>query len=89
MNEMHIRPHGIDKDEVVRRGHEVYERVIKPVTRPEDHGKFFAVDVISEDYEINEDDRTASDLLRRRRPDGARYLGRVGYPTTYTMRGFG
>ncbi|WP_020475285.1 hypothetical protein [Zavarzinella formosa] len=74
--------------EVVRRGHEIYDRVVKPVVRPEDHGKFVAIEVLSEDFELDADDYSAAERLRVRRPSGEYYLGRVGYPTAYQSRGF-
>ena len=76
-------------DEVARLGDEAYERRVKPMLRPEDDNKFFAIDVDSDDYEIDEDDYTAVMRLFERRPDAEIWLGRVGQPTAYKMRCLG
>ena len=75
------------RDEISVRGQEVYDRVVMPKLRPEDHGKFVMLDVVSEDYEIDSDDYTASKVLRSRRPEGQFYLMMVGYRTAYRFAG--
>ena len=37
-----------------RRGDDVYENVVKPKLRPEDHGRFVAVDIDSHDFEVGD-----------------------------------
>ena len=80
-------PTGRTRDEISRRGQEVYDRVVMPNLRPEDHGKFVMLDVVSEDYEIDPDDYSASKVLRSRHPDGQFYLMMVGYRTPYRFAG--
>ena len=72
-------------DEVTRLGTEVYARVVKPALRPEDDGKFVAVDIDTGDYETDDDDDSAVMRLRARRPDGEFWLERVGEPAAYRM----
>jgi hypothetical protein len=74
------------RDEIAKLGGELFERQIKPSLRPEDHGKFVAIDVDSGDYELNEDDYLAVTRLLDRKPAADSLLMRVGYPTTYKMR---
>ena len=74
-------------DDFAIQGYEVYDRVVVPTLRPEDKGKFVVVDVVSEDFEIDADDYTASKRLRNRRPDGQFWLMRAGYPTAYKAVG--
>ena len=66
-----------------RRGQEIYERVVKPKVRPEDKGLFCAIDIDSEDYEINADDYTATENLLGRHPDAQIWLMRVGHWAAY------
>lgn len=73
-------------EELTRLGSEVFERRVRPVLRPDDADKFFAVDVDTGDFEINEDDYTAVMGLRARRPSADIWLGRVGHPAAYQMR---
>ena len=42
--------------ELARLGQEIYDRVVRPALRPEDHGKFVAVEVETGDYEMNADE---------------------------------
>ena len=65
----------------------IYQEKIKHLVEPAENGKYIVIDVESGDYEIDEDHITASDRLRARRPNAATYAGRVGYPTTYDLRG--
>jgi hypothetical protein len=53
--------------------------------RPEDDGKFVAIDVETGDYEIDNDDYAAVARLRSRKPTADVWLMRAGYPTTYRM----
>ena len=73
--------------EVARLGKEVYHRVVVPTLHTEDHGKYVAIDVISEDYEMDSDDYTASQRLRARCPTGEFWLMMVGFPTAYRFAG--
>ena len=73
-------------EELARLGSEVFDRHVRPVLRPEDDGKFVALDIDTRDHEIDEDDYTAVTRLRARRPSAEVWLGRVGQPAAYRMR---
>ncbi len=73
--------------ELERLGTEIIKHRIEPRLGLEDEGKFVAVDVDSADYEVHEDDYTATMLLRGRRPLADIWLGRVGQPTAYRIGG--
>ena len=75
-----------DPEEVARLGSEVFTRRVLPSLLPADDGKFVAVDVGSEEYELDADDYTAVTRLRGRRPDAEIWLGRVGAPAAYLLR---
>lgn len=72
-------------DELAALGGEIFERQVKPALRPEDHGKFVAIDVESGEYEIDEDDYTAVTRLRSRKPAADIWLMRAGYPAAYQI----
>ena len=72
-------------EELARLGAEVFDRHVRPVLRPEDDGKFVAIDVGTGDHEIDEDDYAAVARLRSRNPAADIWLMRAGYPTTYRM----
>jgi hypothetical protein len=66
------------KEEFARRGDEVYERQVRPLLKPEDEGKFAAIDIDSGAYEIADDELAACDKLNARVPNAQTWLIRVG-----------
>jgi hypothetical protein len=78
---------GYTTDEVGRRGRELYEKKIRAQVEPAHTGKFLVLDIVTGDYEIAEDDLTASDRLLARNPHAVLYGLRIGSPTTYRLGG--
>ncbi len=72
-------------DEIARQATEIYERRIEPTLPSEDDGKFVAVDVHTEEFEIDPDDYTAVMKLRERLPTAEIWLFCAGQPATYRM----
>jgi hypothetical protein len=72
--------------ELERHGEQLYDRRVRPSLRPEDDGKFVAIDVVSAEYEMDADDYTAVTRLHARVPSADVWLMRVGAPTAYVMR---
>ncbi len=72
-------------EELARLGAEVFDRRVRPALRPEDDGKFVAVDVGSGEYEIDPDDYAAVTRLRARVLAADVWLTRAGYPTAYRL----
>ena len=72
-------------DELAGLGGDIFDRQVRPALRPEDRGKFVAIEVETGDYEIDEDDYTAVTRLRSRNPAAEFWLMQAGYPTTYRM----
>ena len=69
-------------EELAQLGAEAFDRHVRPKLRPEDDGKFVAIDVVTGDHEIDKDDYDAVMRLRARRPSaepsrrGVRVLAR-------------
>ena len=80
-----MKRHGLTKEEVVRRGREIYEREIRAKVEPEHNGEFLVVDVTTGSYEVSESDVAASDLALKKNPDAVLYLMRVGRPAAYRI----
>ena len=74
-------------EEFARRGHEVYDRIVRPNVGCEDDGKLVAIDIETHEYEIDQDGYAASEKLLTRRPDAQLWLMRVGQPTAYRLGG--
>ena len=71
--------------ELARLGSEIFERRVRPALRPEDDGKFVAIDVRTGEFEIDADDYAAVSRLRARVPTADVWLARAGSPTTYRI----
>lgn len=76
----------LDRDQMARLGDEVYANRVKPLLRPEDDGRFVAIDVATGDFEVDQDDYAAVARLRARRPRADVWLERAGYPAAYWLR---
>ena len=72
-----------DLEALARRAEEVYARRIAGTTRPDQEHHFVAIDVTSEDFEIDPDDYTAINRLESRQPAAEIYLCRVGLEPAY------
>lgn len=75
------------KEEIASRAHSFYEREIRDHVMPGQKGKFLVLDVDSGDYEVNDNDLAAEEILESRRPNGTLFGLRVGYTTAYTLAG--
>lgn len=74
-----------DLAEVARLGRVAFDSRVRPQLRPEDDGKFVAIDVDTGEYEADADDYAANMRLLARRPDARVWLTRAGYGAAYRM----
>lgn len=75
------------REEIVRRGKEIYEREIRARVEPEHEGEFLAVDTETGAWMLGKDGLTATRGLREREPEAVVCLLRVGYATAYKIGG--
>ena len=77
------------KEELAERGQDVFERVVRPRVEDEDDHMYVAIDVESEDFEVDRNGRAAYDRLVERHPDaqGRIWLRRVGSRFAYHFGG--
>lgn len=75
-------------DQLASLGQDIFDRKVRPALRPEDDGKFVAIDVETGDYEMDEDDYAAVARLRSRKPAADVWLMRAGYPAAYRIGTF-
>ena len=66
-------------------GRAIYIKKIKPLMKEEDIGKFVAIDVDTEDYEIDIQVSEALNRLKVRNPDSALTAQRIGYRTPFSF----
>ena len=76
----------VDRDQIAKRGHDIFKRLVLPFLRTEDNGKFVATYVVSGEYEIDEDDYTAIMRLSARCPAAEIWLECVGQATATKIR---
>lgn len=69
----------LPKDEIARRGDEIFERDVRPILTSDDDGKFVAIDVETGAFEIDADEMSATGRLRARVSEAQAWLTRVGY----------
>ena len=84
---MTAAPPRYSPEETARRGQEVYDRAIRPHLEAAHLGKFAAVDIETEHYELDQDDYTATEKLLAQRPNAQIWLVRVGHAATYRVGG--
>ena len=75
------------REEIGRLGREAFDRYVRPRLRPEDDGKYVAVDVDTGEFEADADDYTAGMRLLARRPGARVWLARAGHAAAYRMAG--
>jgi hypothetical protein len=71
--------------EIAERGEAFYRQWIAGKLSETDHGKFLVIDVETGDYEVDDDDLTATERVLARRPDALTYGVRIGHETAYRL----
>jgi hypothetical protein len=74
-------------EEIGRRGQVLYEQTLRDRVEAGNEGKFLVLDIESGEYEIDEDDLTASRRLEARQPGAVIYGVRIGHPAAYRLGG--
>ena len=64
----------LPKDEIRRRGEQVFARRVAPTLRAPTPSRFVAIDVVSGDFVIADDEREAVRRLKARRTDAQTWL---------------
>jgi hypothetical protein len=76
-------------EEIARKGQALYEERLRGVVDARDRGKFLVVDIETGEYELDVDELAALQRAKRRNPDAALYILRIGYTAAYRIgRGF-
>jgi hypothetical protein len=71
----------LTRDEIVRRGKEIYYSDILSAVEAENYGRVVAIDVRTGEYALGDDAIQSAASLRERLPDAVIFFMRVGYPT--------
>ena len=77
----------LTKDEIARRGREIYERDIRADVERDHDGEFLVVDVATGDYAVGKDDEEVFEHAEAKNPEELFYLMRVGRPAAHRIGG--
>ena len=82
-----IRESPCGNDEVARRGNDIFQRLVKPLLRPEDKGRLVAIDIDTGAFEVADTMHAACQHLRERSPDARIWGVRAGYVAVHSFGG--
>jgi hypothetical protein len=82
---MGVRQLRYTKEEISRRGREIYESQVRSQVEEGNHGKIVAIDIETGVFVIAKDSLTASDQLLEQYPDAQIWLGRVGHRAVHRV----
>ncbi len=71
--------------DIIRLGQRIYDERLKPILEPTHIGKFITINVLTGDYEMDEEDVAASDRAAERFGDAPTFTARVGYRTAHRL----
>jgi hypothetical protein len=75
------------KEEIARRGRDIYERDIRSEVEHDHEGRFLVVDITTGYYEIADDELAAFDRAEEENPEGSFFLLRVGRRAAHRLGG--
>jgi hypothetical protein len=80
---MPVRQRRYSKEELARRGQELYESGIRQQVEAGNEGKIVAIDIETGDFEVDETVMAATDRLFERQPDAQPWTIRIGHVAVY------
>ena len=75
------------KEEVARRGRDIYDRSIRSEVAPGDKGKYVTIDVETGDWRMGDNISGLAAELHEKRPEAPLFTLRVGYAATARIGG--
>lgn len=74
----------LPRQEIGERGARIYRARLPELLQAGAKGMFVAIDILSEEYEVAEEARIASERLKIRNPGAQILVERIGYPAAFT-----
>ncbi len=75
------------KEDVVRRGKELYEQHIRAKVEAGNKGKMLIIDIETGEFEMDDNELTAIRRARAKHHDAVLYGMRIGFPTAHKIGG--
>jgi hypothetical protein len=80
--------HQLGKEEIAQLGGNIYERSIRSQVETADNiGKIISINIVTGDYEIDDDLVVACHRLQAKEPDAVIWTERIGYDAVYAVGG--
>lgn len=76
----------LPRDEIGKRGSEIYEQHLRPTLLTSALDQFVAIDVETAEYEVADEAHLAGDRLRKRLPNAQVFIARVGHRAAFIAR---
>ena len=80
---MPVRQRRYSKEEIARRGQELYESQVRQQIEAGNEGKIVAIDIETGAFEVDDYVTPATNRLFERYPDAQPWGIRIGYPAVY------
>lgn len=78
----------LDKEEIARRGEELYENSIRAQVETEENiGKIISINIDNGDFEIDNDLIAACRRLQAKQANAVLWVERIGYEAVYALGG--
>ena len=84
---MAVRQRRYSKEELARRGKQLYESRIRQQVETNNFGKIVAIDIETGTFEVADDTLVASNMLLERCPDAQTWFIRIGHPEVHRFGG--
>lgn len=82
---MTVRQRRYSKEELARRGQELYESGIRQQVEAGNDGKIVAIDIETGEFEVDETVMGSTDRLFKRLPDAQPWTLRIGHSAVYHL----
>lgn len=80
---MAVRQRRYSKEELARRGQQLYDSQIRQQVEAGNKGKIVAIDIETGDFEVADHVLPATNRLFERNPDAQPWVIRIGHPAVY------
>ena len=80
---MAVRQRRYSKEELARRGQELYNSGIRQKVEANNDGKIIAIDIETGNFEVNETIVSATNLLFQKYPNAQPWIIRIGHRAVY------
>lgn len=82
-----LDPASSELDKLADKGQAIYREKIRPLVYPQHKGRMVVLDILTGDWEMDDQAIVASERLRERRPKAIDFTVRIGYKASISFGG--